>query len=68
MKFQTLALATIMALTSTTIFARGDGYKNSYEAQKRFRENQEKIHGKKQQAEPQLKATKADAKPRVEDK
>ena len=57
-----------MALTSTTIFARGDGYKNSYEAQKRFRENQEKIHGKKQQAEPQLKATKADAKPRVEDK
>ncbi|MDH0897590.1 MULTISPECIES: hypothetical protein [Pseudomonas] len=68
MKIQTLALATVLAITSTATFAKGDGYNKSHEARMRFRENQEKIHGKKQQAEPQLKTSKANAKPQTEDK
>jgi hypothetical protein len=55
MRFQALVIATVLAMTSTTIFAKGDGYDRSYEANKRFRERQSNIH-KKQQPESQFKS------------
>ncbi|MBD9483742.1 hypothetical protein IB229_12210 [Pseudomonas sp. PDM14] len=67
MKFPTIALATVLVMSSSAVFAKGDGYNKSYEANKRFRESQEKIHGKKQ-AEPQLRVPKVGAKPQTEDK
>ena len=63
MKSLKFIAAAALIITSATAFARGDGYNKSYEANQRFRENQEKIHGKKPTQAPQLTVGKTDPKP-----
>ena len=68
MKFPTFALAAVLALSSGATFAKGDGFDRSQEFNKRFRESQKQLKEKRQQAELQLNASKAAAKPPTEKK
>ena len=60
MKIANIALIGILALGTATSALAEDGYGRSLEAVKKFRENQEKIHGKDNKA-VQLESQKSGA-------
>lgn len=47
MKYLKYVLIAVLALGTAPAFARGDGYNKTQEFYQRFRENQQKYHGKK---------------------
>ncbi|WP_312205771.1 hypothetical protein [Pseudomonas kuykendallii] len=60
MKYLKYTLIAVLALGTAPAFARGDGYNKTQEFYQRFRENQEKYHGKK--SDEAQKASSADLK------
>ncbi len=60
MKYLKYALIAVLALGTAPAFARGDGYNKTQEFYQRFRENQQKYHGKK--SDETQKASGADLK------